>query len=117
MQNRTGSACPVNSYLNSVETIDFLKACRYAARTELLLSGFTVGKIGNQITPMSAKSATILLFSWWIIQNGRIASKLAFLLMAKFLRKEFPTDLRDLFYRTRFATPAARIAPVGGRWL
>ncbi|MBK8750285.1 MAG: DUF262 domain-containing protein [Candidatus Competibacteraceae bacterium] len=103
--------------LNSVETTDFLQAIAMLHTLDRRRADLAVGKTGKQVTPVSAKRATILLLPLAAYQKWADRIEVGFLLAAKFLRKECLTNLRDLPYRTQLAPLAAVLALLGNRWL
>ncbi|MCB1919592.1 MAG: DUF262 domain-containing protein [Candidatus Competibacteraceae bacterium] len=103
--------------LNSVETTDFLQAIAMLHTLERRRADLTAGKTGKQITPVSAKRATILLLPLAAYQKWADRAEAGFLLAAKLLRKECLTDLRDLPYRTQLAPLAAVLTLLGDHWL
>ncbi len=103
--------------LNSVETTDFLQAVAMLHTLERRRADLAAGKMGKQVTPVSAKRATILLLPLAAYQKWADPVEAGFLLVAKFLRKECLTHLRELPYRTQLAPLAAVLALLGERWL
>ena len=102
--------------LNSIETTDFLQAVAMLHTLERRRADLAAGKTGKQVTPVSAKRATILLLPLAAYQKWADRVEAGFLLAAKFLRKECLTNLRDLPYRTQLAPLAAVLTLLGERW-
>src|SRR5690606_17397028 len=78
----------------------------------------TEGKTGKQVTPVSAKRASVLELPLDAYQRWADKIEQGFLRAAKFLRQECLTAPRDLPYRTQLAPLAAVLALVGAdeRW-
>jgi len=104
--------------LKSVENTDFLQAVTMLHTLDRRRADLRDGKTGKNVTPVSAKRASVLelpLESYvrWadLVEHG-------FLRAAKFLRQECFTATRDLPYRTQLAPLAAVLALVGDeeRW-
>ncbi|CDH46641.1 GmrSD restriction endonuclease domain-containing protein [Candidatus Contendibacter odensensis] len=103
--------------LNSVETTDFLQAIAMLHTLDRRREDIKDGKTGKQVTPVSAKRATILLLPLVAYQKWADRVEVGFLLAAKFLRKECLINLRDLPYRTQLAPLASVLGLLGDRWL
>lgn len=103
--------------LRSVETTDFLQAIAMLHTWELRQADLAAGKTGKQVAPVSAKRGTILQLPLAAYKKWADPVEAGFLLVAKFLRKECLTDLRELPYRTQLAPLAAVLAQLGEHWL
>jgi hypothetical protein len=75
------------------------------------------GKRDKQVTPMSAKRASILALELPQYQKWAQPVEEGFMLTAKFLRREQIRDPRELPYRTQLAPLAAVLALLKERWL
>lgn len=98
--------------LKGVENTDFLQAVTMLHTFEKRRVDLAEGKMGKQVTPVSAKRASVLELPLEAqVEQG-------FLRAAKFLRQECFTSPRDLPYRTQLAPLAAVLALVGAdeRW-
>lgn len=102
--------------LNVVESTDFLQAIAMLHTLERRLEDFIAGKTGKQVTPVSAKRATILEMPVSAYQAWADRAEEGFKHAAKFLRRECVRDGRDLPYRTQLAPLAAVLTLLGERW-
>ncbi|MBC5764581.1 GmrSD restriction endonuclease domain-containing protein [Ramlibacter albus] len=103
--------------LEQVETTDFLQAITMLQTLELRKADLATGKTGKQVTPASAKRASILMLELGDYKKWAGRVERGFLLAAKFLRKEQIRDPRELPYRTQLAPLAAVLALLEERWL
>jgi len=104
--------------LGGLENTDFLQAVTMLHTLERRRIDLASGKAGKQLTPVSAKRASVLelpldAYKQWagVVEEG-------FLRAAKFLRHECFVTPRDLPYRTQLAPLAAVLAVIGNneRW-
>lgn len=104
--------------LKSVENTDFLQAVTMLHTLEKRRADLAEGKTGKQVTPVSAKRASVLDLPLEAYQRWADPVEHGFLRAAKFLRQECFTATRDLPYRTQLAPLAAVLALVGAeeRW-
>lgn len=104
--------------LKGVENTDFLQAVTMLHTLEKRRADLTAGKTGKQVTPVSAKRASVLELPLEAYQRWADPVEQGFLRTAKFLRQECFTTTRDLPYRTQLAPLAAVLALVGAeeRW-
>lgn len=104
--------------LKGVENTDFLQAVTMLHTLEKRRADLTDGKTGKQVTPVSAKRASVLELPLEAYQRWADPVEQGFLRTAKFLRQECFTTTRDLPYRTQLAPLAAVLALVGAeeRW-
>lgn len=102
--------------LTALESTDFLQAIAMLhtlkRRTEDLLDG----KTGKQVTPVSAKRATILDMPLAAYREWSNVAEAGFMRAAKFLKRECVRDVRDLPYRSQLAPLAAVLALLEERW-
>lgn len=103
--------------LESVETTDFLQAITMLHTLKRRRADIEAGKEGKQITPVSAKRASILALPLSAYREWADKVESGFMLAAKFLRKECFTSSRDLPYRTQLAPLAAVLTLLNNRWL
>ncbi|WP_296872723.1 DUF262 domain-containing protein [Tibeticola sp.] len=108
--------------LQQVEATDFLQAVTMLHTLELRRKDLAEGKKDKQVTPVSAKRATILElelgdYKKWGGAYSAGPVEQGFLLAAKFLRKEHIRDPRELPYRTQLAPLAAVLTVLQERWL
>jgi hypothetical protein len=93
--------------LNGIESTDFLQAITMLHTLEKRKADIAAGKTGKQVSPVSAKRASVLelpleAYKKWAddVENG-------FTCTAKFLRQECFSSQRELPYRTQIAPLAA----------
>ena len=104
--------------LKGVENTDFLQAITMLHTLEKRRADLAEGKTGKQVTPVSAKRASVLELPLEAYQRWADQVEQGFLRAATFLRQECFTSPRDLPYRTQLAPLAAVLALVGAdeRW-
>lgn len=104
--------------LKSVENTDFLQAVTMLHTLEKRRADLAAGKSGKQVTPVSAKRASVLELPLEAYQRWADVVEQGFIRAAKFLRHECFTSPRDLPYRTQLAPLAAVLALIGAdeRW-
>jgi len=104
--------------LKGVENTDFLQAVTMLHTLEKRRADLAEGKTGKQVTPVSAKRASVLELPLDAYQRWADPVEQGFMRAAKFLRQECFTSPRDLPYRTQLAPLAAVLALVGAdeRW-
>lgn len=103
--------------LKGVESTDFLQAITMLHTLEKRAADLASGKTGKQVTPVSAKRASILALELADYKKWADAVQSGFLLAAKFLRREHVRDPRELPYRSQLAPLAAVMAHLKERWL
>ena len=103
--------------LQGLETTDFLQAITMLHTLERRNADLRDGKEGKQVSPVSAKRASILVLPLDAYTSWAAKVEHGFLLAAKFLRKESIVDARDLPYRTQLAPLAAVLTVLQERWL
>lgn len=104
------------SVLKAVESTDFLQAIAMLHTLERRQADLTVGKTGKQVSPVSAKRATILEMPLDAYRAWADKAEEGFKRAAKFLRRECVRDVRDLPYRTQLAPLAVVLGLLGERW-
>lgn len=104
------------SVLKALESTDFLQAIAMLHTLKLRQADLAAGKTGKQVTPVSAKRATILDMPLAAYKEWADAVEEGFKRAAKFLKRECVRDGRDLPYRTQLAPLAAVFALLGERW-
>jgi hypothetical protein len=102
--------------LKAVESTDFLQAIAMLHTLQRRQDDLKAGKTGKQVTPISAKRATILEMPLAAYENWKDKTEEGFKHAAKFLKRECVRDERDLPYRTQLAPLAAVLALLGERW-
>lgn len=103
--------------LQQVESTDFLQAVTMLHTLEKRQADLAAGKRDKQVTPVSAKRASILALELTQYQQWAQPVEEGFMLAAKFLRREQIRDPRELPYRTQLAPLAAVLALLKERWL
>lgn len=104
------------SVLTALESTDFLQAIAMLHTLKRRKADLAEGKTGKQVTPVSAKRATILDMPLAAYQEWADAAEDGFMRAAKFLKRECVRDVRDLPYRTQLAPLAAVLAVLEERW-
>jgi hypothetical protein len=102
--------------LTALESTDFLQAIAMLHTLKRRKSDLAVGKTGKQVTPVSAKRATILEMPLSAYIEWADIAEQGFRRAAKFLRRECVRDGRDLPYRTQLAPLAAVLSMLEERW-
>lgn len=102
--------------LTVLESTDFLQAIALLHTLQRRKVDLSDGRTGKQVTPVSAKRATILDMPLAAYQEWADAAEEGFKRAAKFLRRECVRDVRDLPYRTQLAPLAAVLAVLEERW-
>jgi hypothetical protein len=104
--------------LKNVENTDFLQAVTMLHTLDRRRADLAAGKSGKQVSPVSAKRASVLELPLEAYQRFADAAEQGFIRAAKFLRQECFTSPRDLPYRTQLAPLAAVLALIGAdeRW-
>jgi hypothetical protein len=103
--------------LEQMETTDFLQAVTMLHTLEKRKADLAAGKKDKQVTPVSAKRASILSLDLADYKKWADPVEQGFVLAARFLRKEHVRDPRELPYRTQLAPLAAVLTQLKGRWL
>lgn len=116
VQSRKDRLCK-EPVLQQVETTDFLQAVTMLHTMERRQADLAAGKRDKQVTPVSAKRASILVLELADFQKWALPVEQGFMLAAKFLRREQVRDPRELPYRTQLAPLAAVLAVLKERWL
>lgn len=102
--------------LKSLESTDFLQAIAMLHTLKIRKQDHAAGKTGKQVTPVSAKRATILDMPLAAYSEWADIAEMGFKHAAKFLKRECVRDGRDLPYRTQLAPLAAVLALLEERW-
>lgn len=103
--------------LEQVETTDFLQTVCMLHTLKLRQADLAAGKSGKQVTPVSAKRASILALELADYQVWAAPAEAGFIQAAKFLRMEQVRAPRELPYRTQLPPLAAVLAIIEDRWL
>lgn len=108
----------VEPLLRGVENTDFLQAITMLHTLGKRKADLAAGKTGKQVSPVSAKRASVLELPLSAYLKWTDTVEQGFLRAAKFLRQECFTSQRDLPYRTQLAPLAAVLAVMGDneRW-
>lgn len=93
--------------LNGIESTDFLQAITMLHTLEKRKADIVAGKTGKQISPVSAKRASVLELPLEAYKNWANDVENGFKCAAKFLRQECFSSQRELPYRTQIAPLAA----------
>lgn len=102
--------------LKALETTDFLQAIAMLHTLQRRKADVLAGKTGKQVTPVSAKRATILEMPLGAYEEWANKAEEGFKRAAKFLKRECVRDVRDLPYRTQLAPLAAVMTLLDERW-
>jgi hypothetical protein len=103
--------------LKDIQPTDFLQGLSLLYSFERRKEDIAAGKVGKQITGVSAKRESVLALPLDAYQRLRDPLRDGFWLAAKFLRKESFFSKRDLPYRTQLVPLACILALLGDRWL
>ena len=106
-----------DALLEQIKETDFLHDISLLRTHEVRRADLAAGKTGKQVRPVSAKRADVLqlpLSAW-----NQWADKLeaGFRDVARFLRKQYFYNQRELPYRTQLVPLAAVLTRLGNRWL
>ncbi|WP_454889146.1 GmrSD restriction endonuclease domain-containing protein [Serratia quinivorans] len=93
--------------LSGVESTDFLQAVTMLYTLEKRKADLATGKTGKQVSPVSAKRASVLELPLLAYKHWAESVEKGFNCAAKFLRQECFTTQRELPYRTQLAPLAA----------
>lgn len=93
--------------LNGIESTDFLQAITMLHTLEKRKADIVAGKTGKQVSPVSAKRASVLELPLEAYKNWADDVENGFKCAAKFLRQECFSSQRELPYRTQIAPLAA----------
>lgn len=102
--------------LKQVESTDFLQTIAMLHTLQRRKADISATKTGKQVTPVSAKRATILEMPLGAYIEWADRAEDGFKRVAKFLRRECVRDGRDLPYRTQLAPLAAVLTILEERW-
>lgn len=102
--------------LTVLESTDFLQTIAMLHTLKCRRADLAAGKTGKQVTPVSAKRATILEMPLAAYKEWADAAEEGFKRAAKLLKRECVRDARDLPYRTQLAPLAAVLALLEERW-
>nr|WP_202405780.1 MULTISPECIES: DUF262 domain-containing protein [Halomonas] len=105
-----------DSLLGDVESTDFLQAITLLYTRERKQDDLAAGKLGKQVRPVSAKRAAVLELPLEDYKRWADSVEKGFREAARFLRKEFFYDQRELPYGTQLVPIAALMALIGDRW-
>ncbi|WP_145543090.1 GmrSD restriction endonuclease domain-containing protein [Yersinia frederiksenii] len=97
--------------LNGVESTDFLQAITMLHTLKKRKADIAVGKTGKQVSPVSAKRASVLELPLDAYRNWAEVVENGFNCAAKFLRQECFSSHRELPYRTQIA-PLATVMTI-----
>ncbi|EOZ0832263.1 GmrSD restriction endonuclease domain-containing protein [Citrobacter freundii] len=89
--------------LNGIESTDFLQAITMLHTLEKRKADIVAGKTGKQVSPVSAKRASVLELPLEAYKNWADDVENGFKCAAKFLRQECFSSQRELPYRTQIA--------------
>ena len=103
--------------LLQVETTDFLQTVCMLHTLALRKADLAAGKIGKQVTPISAKRASILDLELSDYLQWAGMAEAGFIRAAEFLHMEHVRDPRELPYRTQLPPLAAVLGIIEDRWL
>lgn len=93
--------------LNGIESTDFLQAITMLHTLKKRKADMVSGKTGKQVSPVSAKRASVLELPLEAYKNWADDVENGFKCAAKFLRQECFSSQRELPYRTQIAPLAA----------
>lgn len=102
--------------LTVLESTDLLQAIAMLHTLKRRQADLAEGKTGKQVTPVSAKRATILEMPLAAYLEWADAAEEGFKRAAKFLKRECVRGGRDLPYRTQLAPLAAVLTLLEERW-
>jgi hypothetical protein len=103
--------------LADVAATDFLQAVTMLETLRQRRADIAAGKTRRQLTPVTAKREDILELKLDAYKDWADKVEQGFLYAAKFLRKQYLTDLRELPYRTQIPPLAAVLTILKERWL
>jgi len=103
--------------LKDIQPTDFFQGLSLLRTYELRKEDIANGKVGKQITGVSAKRESVLALPLSAYERLKAPLAQGFWKAAKFLRKESFFSKRDLPYRTQIVPLAAVLALLKDRWL
>ncbi|WP_374487407.1 DUF262 domain-containing protein [Zoogloea sp.] len=102
--------------LRGIEPTDFFQGISLLYTMALRTADMAAGKVGKQITGVSAKRESVLSLPLSAYQEWKEPLKKGFWAAAKFLRRESFFSVNDLPYRTQLVPLAVVLALLGERW-
>lgn len=102
--------------LRGIEPTDFFQGISLLYTMALRTVDMAAGKVGKQITGVSAKRESVLSLPLSAYQEWKEPLKKGFWAAAKFLRRESFFSVNDLPYRTQLVPLAVVLALLGERW-
>ena len=106
-----------DALLEGIEATEFLQGVSLLRTHELRRADLASGKTGKQVRPVSAKRADILQLPLSAWKRWADELEAGFRNVARFLRKQYFYNQRELPYRTQLVPLAAVLTRLGDRWL
>ena len=106
-----------DALLEGIEATEFLQGVSLLRTHELRRADLASGKGGKQVRPVSAKRADILQLPLGAWKRWADELEVGFRNVARFLRKQYFYNQRELPYRTQLVPLAAVLTRLGDRWL
>jgi hypothetical protein len=117
VESRRNRLVQKDALLDIVENTDFLQAITLLYTLKKRQQDIEIGKTGKQVTPVSAKRASVLELPLDAYKNWADKIETGFYLAANFLSKQSFYDIRELPYRTQIIPLAVILAELGHHWL
>ena len=106
-----------DALLKGIEATEFLQGVSLLRTHEIRRADLVDGKTGKQVRPVSAKRADVLQLPLSAWQQWADKLEAGFHSVARFLRKQYFYNQRELPYRTQLVPLAAALTRLGDRWL
>ena len=106
-----------DSLLKGIEATEFLQGVSLLRTHEIRRTDLATGKTGKQVRPVSAKRADVLQLPLSAWKQWADELEVGFRNAARFLRKQYFYNQRELPYRTQLVPLAAVLTRLGDRWL
>ena len=106
-----------DALLKGIEATEFLQGVTLLRTHEIRRTDVAAGKTGKQVRPVSAKRADVLQLPLSAWKQWADELEVGFRNVARFLRKQYFYNQRELPYRTQLVPLAAVLTRLGDRWL
>ena len=106
-----------DALLEGIEATEFLQGVSLLCTHEIRLADVVAGKTGKHVRPVSSKRADVLQLPLSAWKQWADELEAGFRNVARFLRRQYFYNQRELPYRTQLVPLAAVLTRLGDRWL
>ena len=106
-----------DALLEGIEATEFLQGVSLLRTHEIRLADVVAGKTGKHVRPVSSKRADVLQLPLSAWKQWADELEAGFRNVARFLRRQYFYNQRELPYRTQLVPLAAVLTRLGDRWL